>query len=283
MSDRAEAVDRGDVYELDELLGAYALDAVDADERHRVEDYLAINPRAAVEVQDHREVATMLAFTGMDAPDHLWAKIQRELDDAPPRPGPELARVLSGAETAGVTVAEVPPPDVSGSDTAQSGTVVSFEDASRRRRHRLASIGPWVASVAAAAVIAVVAIGIVDRAEAPGDPLAAAIDEARADRDSLVTELVSEASDSTAEAIVDQDGHGYLDATDLPTLPAGQTYQLWGVIGDDVISLGILGPNPELETFTIEGDVAALAVTIEQSPGVIADGNPEGAFVGAFA
>jgi hypothetical protein len=37
-----------------------------------------------------------------------------------------------------------------------------------------------------------------------------------------------------------------------------------------------------LETFTVEGSVAALAVTIEQSPGVVADGNPEGAFVGEF-
>ena len=64
MSDNmADADDRGDAYDLDELLGAYALDAVDDDERARVEDYLSINPKAAEEVRQHREVATMLAFT----------------------------------------------------------------------------------------------------------------------------------------------------------------------------------------------------------------------------
>ena len=41
----------GDTYELDELLGAYALDAVDDDERRRVDDYLEVNPRASAEVQ----------------------------------------------------------------------------------------------------------------------------------------------------------------------------------------------------------------------------------------
>ena len=32
----------GDTYDLDELLGAYALDAVDPDERRRVDDYLEV-------------------------------------------------------------------------------------------------------------------------------------------------------------------------------------------------------------------------------------------------
>jgi anti-sigma-K factor RskA len=72
-------------------------------------------------------------------------------------------------------------------------------------------------------------------------------------------------------------------ARDLPTLPQGHTYQLWGVVENgDVISLGIFGPNPEIETFTVEGTVDALAITIEQYPGVIRDGNPDGAFVGTF-
>jgi anti-sigma-K factor RskA len=72
-------------------------------------------------------------------------------------------------------------------------------------------------------------------------------------------------------------------AQDLPTLPDDQTYQLWGIVdGGQVISLGIFGPNPELETFTVESPVSALAITIEQFPGVVSDGNPDGAFVGAF-
>ena len=249
MDDTAGA--SGDAYELDELLGAYALDAVDADERRRVEDYLEVSPRASAEVQVHREVATMLAFTGMDAPDDLWGRISDEIGELAPPPGPELAKVMS------------------------------FDERSKRRR--ISTIAPWLMSAAAAAVIVFVAIGLADSADAPNEPLANAVELARADRDSLTTTLVAEGSDASAEAIIDQDGHGYMLARDLPTLPDGQTYQLWGVVeGGDVISLGIFGPNPELETFTVEGAVEALAITIEQHPGVISNGNPVGAFVGTF-
>jgi anti-sigma factor RsiW len=248
-----------DTYELDELLGAYALDAVDPDERRRVEDYLAVNPRAAAEVQEHREVATMLAFTGMDAPEDLWSRIERELEESPPSPGPELAKVLA-----------------LDADRPESGRSASG------RRRRLASIGPWVATAAAAAVIAVVAIGVVDRGGGPSDPLEQAYVEARADRDSGSATLVAEGQVAVAEAVIDQDGHGFVDASALPMLADGKTYQLWGVVAStgDAISLGIFGPNPEIEPFTTESSLSALALTIEDHPGVISDGNQDGWYVG---
>ena len=247
--------DLPDSHDLDELLGAYALDAVSPEEADRVEDYLAINPKAAAEVREHREVATMLAFTGMDAPEGLWSRIEQELDAPAPVPGPELARVMS------------------------------IEDAPSRRR--FATVAPWIASAAAAAIIAVVAIGIADRATAPTDPLVAAYEAADEDRDSAKATLVAEGSSFEAVAVIDQDGHGYVRAGELPALGADQTYQLWGVVdtGADepnVISLGIFGPNPELETFTTETPVVALAITIEDAPGVISDGNPEGIYVGTI-
>jgi anti-sigma-K factor RskA len=238
--------------ELDELLGAYALDAVDADEARLVEEYLLTNPRAAAEVQQHREVATMLAFTGADAPSGLWDRIEQALEEPAPTPGPELARVMS------------------------------IEQPRRTGARRFA---PLLAA-AAAVVLAVAGTVVVLNRDGGGTaPLTEAYEQALADRDSQVATLVSTTTpDATAQGVVDQDGRGFLDARSLPTLPSGETYQLWGVMADtsDVISLGILGPSPELETFTVEGSVAALAVTIEQSPGVVADGNPEGAFVGEF-
>ena len=251
-----DVTNSGDVYELDELLGAYALDAVSSEEARRVEDYLAINPKAAAEVREHREVATMLAFTGMDAPEGLWSRIEQELDAPAPAPGPELAKVMS------------------------------IDDAPRKRR--LASIAPWVASAAAAAIVAVVAIGIADRATAPTDPLVAAFEEAEADRDSTRATLVAEGSTFEATAVIDQDGHGFVRAGELPALTDDRTYQLWGVVDTgsgepDVISLGIFGPNPELETFTTESPVVALAITIEEAPGVVSNGNPEGIYVGTVS
>jgi anti-sigma-K factor RskA len=249
-----------DVHGLDDLLGAYALDAVDDDERRRVESYLAINPRAAAEVREHREVATMLAFNGMDAPEGLWSRIEEEIGSTTlaPEPGPELAKVMA-----------FPPP--------------TSETSSTRRGRNWAAATPWALGVAAASLLLVAVMGVVSlRTDNAGDPIESAYNSALDDRDSVTAELVADGSSATARGVIDEDGHGYLLATDLPTLPAEQTYQLWGVLGDsgDVVSIGILGPNPELETFTIEGRVDALAITIEQAPGVISNGNPDGAYVG---
>ena len=262
MSDNMTHADnRGDSYDLDELLGAYALDAVDDDERARVEDYLAINPKAAEEVRQHREVATMLAFTGMDAPEGIWSKIENEIEAPAPAPGPELAKVFAFDRP------------------AEPAAPITTDSSPRRMQ-------TWLLGAAAAVALLVAGAVLVTsvRTDTGGDPLADALAAAEADRDSIRTELVADGSDAVAIGVIDQDGHGYLDAGELPQLDADQTYQLWGVIAEngDVVSLGILGSQPELETFSIESDVAALAVTIEQSPGVISDGNPDGAFVGTF-
>lgn len=277
MSDNMTDVDRnGDAYDLDELLGAYALDAVDDDERARVEDYLAINPRAAEEVRQHREVATMLAFTGMDAPDGVWARIENEIEASAPEPGPELAKVF--ALEAPDSTKVVGAPETPAAPTSPV-TDLTAERASRRAPMWLLGAAAAVALFVAGAVLVA---GLSD--DSTGNPLRDAYAAAEADRDSVRTELVAEGSDAVAVGLIDQDGHGYLDASTLPPLESGLTYQLWGVIAEngDVVSLGILGSTPELETFTVESEVAALAVTIEQSPGVISDGNPDGAFVGTF-
>src|SRR5205814_1949498 len=50
--------------EIEELLGAYALDAVDTDERDLVDAHLAGCPRCASEVAGYRETAAMLAAHG---------------------------------------------------------------------------------------------------------------------------------------------------------------------------------------------------------------------------
>jgi anti-sigma factor RsiW len=224
----------------EELLGAYALDAVSDEERRLVEQYLETNPRAAAELQQHREVAALIAFTGSPAPDGLWARIAGELDERAPAPGPELARVLPMA--------------------------------GRRR--------PWVArtlSLAAAAAAAAIFAVVLVRATEPDsarNPIAQAIEDAREDRDSRVSALRSPDGTLEVEAIVDQDGHGYLVAGSLPALPPDRSYQLWGVIDDEVISLGVLGNNPENETFSADGSLTALAITEEVAGGVTSSNNP---------
>lgn len=257
--------------ELDALLGAYALDAVDETERRRVEDYLRINPKAAAEVRAHREVASMLAFTGADAPDGVWAKIADVIDADAPAPSGELAEVFAlDPATRRTSAPEVPPIAATGST----------------ERTRRGNTGWWFGA-AAAVLLAVAGFVVVNSSTDSGsnDPIAAAFERATDGRGSVQGDLVAENIDETAFGVIDRDGHGYLDASNLPRLDSDQTYQLWGVLADngDVVSLGILGGDPELETFTVVGEVDALAITIEAAPGVISDGNPDGAYVGALS
>jgi anti-sigma-K factor RskA len=222
---------------LDELLGAYALDAVDDLERRRLDEYLAANPAARRELDEHRTVAALLASGAEAPPDGLWDRIARSLDDAAPAPGPRLAGVL-------------PPP--------------------RRRWGR-------VLGAAAAAVVAVVAAVAITAAVAgddagPGttDALAAAYDDAQQAPGSRRATLVGEDQPFTADAVVLADGTGFLAADALPVLPETETWQLWGVYGDDdVISLGVLGNRPGLQTFSAHDGVLTLVVTREQAGGVV--------------
>jgi len=71
-------------HDLQELLGAFALDAVDDDERDVIEAHLAGCPRCRAEVAGHRETAALLAHTGDRAPDGVWDRIAEALDEAPP-------------------------------------------------------------------------------------------------------------------------------------------------------------------------------------------------------
>src|SRR5437870_7042409 len=69
---------------IEELLGAYALDAVDNDEREVIEAHLVDCPRCRAEVADDREVAAFLGHTGGSAPTGVWDRIAASLEEAPP-------------------------------------------------------------------------------------------------------------------------------------------------------------------------------------------------------
>jgi anti-sigma-K factor RskA len=222
--------------DIEELLGAYALDAVDDDERRVVEAYLVTNPRARAEVDQHREVATLLAFGGADAPEGLWDKIVLSLEEPgveAPVPGPQLAKVLPARR-----------PD--------------------RRRW-------WFGALAAAALVAVVALSVaLVRKDDGGTSLASAYTSAKADPANK-TVLLTTNGTTRATAVLEPSGRAFLDPTSLPALASDRTYQLWGVLPDStIVSLGVLGPTPGLTMFGVSGTVQALAITEEQAGGVVA-------------
>ncbi len=277
--------------EIRSLLGVYALDAVDNLERERVEDHLTTCLACSAEVADHREAAASLAFAGGDAPAGLWDRIAAELhlDDTSSAPS-ELAALsrepAAPSSPPPAPVLSVPVPDetelegpaprrrtsgdrtVGGSTdrplTPGDPTIISLD--SRRRRPR------WFApALAAAAVVAAVAIGIavgrsgVDQTQTASTELLA--EQAISANGSRVAAL--DGDGPSIRAVVEPSGTGYVFADSLPALPADQTYQLWGVRGDTVVSLGVFGPNPGVVAFTAAPDTEALAITAEVAGGVV--------------
>ena len=240
--------------EIEELLGAYALDAGDADEREQIEDALRDHPEWRDEVTAHLEVAALLAHTGAPAPEGLWDRIAGALEEAPPA----------------LRLAVLPPADLPPADRAPE--VARLEE--RRRRSRV----PVVLGAVAATVIVFLGVVVVrqeqrlDRQEE--ELLAPTVDElassALADPDSAEAILESEDGSLAAKAVVAPDGSGYLLGGELPELPADRTYQLWGITNaGTIVSLGVFGPTPQTSTFHVDGEVTTLALTDEVEGGVV--------------
>lgn len=242
--------------EIADLLGAYALDAVDADEAAAVEAHLSVCPRCAAEVADHREVAAMLAHSGAPAPEGLWTRISASLEEAPPEMDLSLPR-------------PGPPP----------GDVV---DLAERRNRRVPRWLPGAAVAAALVVVALVA-GLVigddgssdDRSEQVASPdLEDVARRVMNEPDAVRVVLTSPDGDLEAPAAIDVDGSGYLMGNTLPALDDSQTYQLWGISGDLVVSLGVLGASPGVVSFHVDEGIEALAITQEVAGGVVSSENP---------
>src|ERR1700728_4137814 len=87
---------------IEELLGAYALDAVDPDEARQVELHLQTCPRCREEVRSHREVVGLLANAGHEAPAGVWDRVVAGIHD----PAAESAVPILRAVRPGGGVAE---------------------------------------------------------------------------------------------------------------------------------------------------------------------------------
>jgi anti-sigma-K factor RskA len=240
--------------EIEELLGAYALDAVEIDERTLVEDHLRDCARCRAEVQEHREVAALLAHSGEDAPAGLWDRIAENLEAAPPPPA--MPALFSAPVAA----------------TRRSAT-----------RTWATRAGGGLMAVAASIVIALLAFQVQDLNEqisrVESDLAVAAVqrgyESAVAADDSVVVELASADGALDAKAVLSSDGTGYLRGGSLPRLPDDRTYQLWGVTRDlEAVSLGVFGSDPNYAAFSISGEFIQLAITEEAAPGVIASEQP---------
>jgi anti-sigma factor RsiW len=229
---------------LDELLGAYAVDALDDQERAEVEAYLAANPDARAEANRLGFAVEALAASESDptVPPGAWSRIQAALTSREPGQLPPL---------------ELP--------REPAAPVVPIEHTGRRRR--LAA----VVLAAAAALVVGLAIGAIvanerSSSQASVESLADAAARNPSSRSATLT-----GTGAPVHVVVDPNGHGYLFAGDLAALPDGRTYQLWSLDGASPVSLGVLGADPGVVAFTA-GGTTKLAITDEPAPGAVAPG-----------
>ncbi len=244
---------------IEELLGVYALDAVDDDERRLVEDHLSRCSFCRNEVEEHREVAALLAGEVVEAPQHVWDGIISKINATGPLE--ELAPVLSLEEK----------------------RKAPFLTATRR-------VATVAAAVAAAVVIGLSA-GLVTQSQRIGDltseiteqdrqltalaatlaadPLEQAVAAALADPAAQIASLTAEGSNQTTMIVMLPDGTGYVYQSNLDALRTDATYQLWAVVDDKVISAGVLGHQPVLVPFHIDPNgLQGFVITQEAAGGV---------------
>lgn len=270
-----------------ELLGAFALDAVDAYERELVEQHLGQCPRCQLEVDQLLEVGAAIGSSSELPPEALWGRIAAEL-------GERVGEVAASADAERMTrragaltgVIELPPPaprQPDGPDrprrTVRQGRRRSASrHGAGRSRWVVAGVGAAAACAAIAAVFGVNwsnADGRVSQLQAAlarqGD--GAAVEAALDSPGHRVVELQSTTGAQLAALVVRRNGNGYFLWTRMQALPEDETYQLWAEIADQPISLGLLGSKPGLgDAFSLGSSVheaKELLVTVEPSGGVV--------------
>jgi len=238
-----------------ELLGVYALDALDADEREAVESHASECGACQAEISQHREVAAFLAPGWTQAPPGLWDRIAESLEETPPP----------------LTMPTAPAPPIA--------PVVPINRPSRRSR-ALTAVAAMVA-VAAVAVVAVLGLKLVDdgrridnlKQQAAGTEFDRTVKAALADPSARRVNLQRADGGVGAEAVMLPDGTGYLTNARLAQLPPDRTYQLWALVGTSRISVGVLGSKVGSAGFRAPSNASGFALTTEDAGGVVVSTN----------
>jgi hypothetical protein len=261
--------------ELQELLGAYALDAVEPELASAIEVHLRHCARCAQEVSEHLEVAGLLANSGGAAPADIWESIDDQLGETRPPAWEQLARRLD--------VPGEPRTAASVDGSANDDWSSPVRGAPLRRRR---AIRGALAVLAAAVVVVAVVLGVQvgnlhhqldqSRSSSLAQAEQAALASPGTRQIRLTPPTGSGKVATTAVTVVLADsGAGFVVTHDLPALPREKTYQLWAVTGEQKISLGLLGSHPEIASFSVASNlpVDAFAITAEHAGGAVQTAN----------
>jgi anti-sigma-K factor RskA len=227
--------------EIEELLGVYALDALDDDERQEVEEHLPSCPRCRAELAAHREVAAMLgnavAESPTAAPDGLWDRISSSLLDEPP-------------------------------------ALVPFRRPSLSRR--LALIVP-IGAVAAALIVVVALLAVkVGNLDNKVTTLGSrgGVSSVLLNPKHQTVELTSAKHPGWRATVILLNGDGYIINPSMPAISRSETFQLWALSRGKVVSLGVLGARPNGVQIRVEPTMTLLMINVEPLGGTPAPTTP---------
>ena len=271
------------------LSGAYAVDAVDADERVAFEQHLAVCSQCREEVASLRAAATQLAgMTETAPPARLRASVLREISAIRPLP-PVVDRPLqlgqpaqvptpvaappaaATAQTTPVTAPKEsvnPPLEVPEAAPTEAAAVTPADEVGARRARRLAAPARWIIGAAAAALLAV---GLIwqpwQQSSTPLDATQRVIAAADAQRfaktlDGARATIVRSASLGKAVIIADN----------MPAAPAGHVYEVWLQHKDgSMVKAGLMPEGSQKQvSMVLDGDAAqavGAGITVEPAGG----------------
>ncbi len=224
------------------LSGAYAVDALDEDERTQFEQHLEVCPECRAEVQSFSETAALLAETGAETP-------PPSLRDS----------VLSGIGS----IRPLPPRTTPATAPADPASAPAPVRALRRRTF------PMLVAASVALILLAVGGGLVYRANHGGSSTTNLAEQIMQAPDAVkVTEPIGGGGTLTLVSSASLK-RAVLVGSDVPAPRAGTTYQMWlQQPGQGMVSAGLM-PDAEHPT-VLAGDAAtaeAAAVSVEPETG----------------
>jgi anti-sigma-K factor RskA len=232
----------------EDLKDAYVLDALPEEERRSFEEFLAAHPERQAEIEELGAVAGLLAFSpeGMEPPPELRERIMEVVEaEAPPRRqwrGPVLARLADFIGAGGLAFG------------AAALLVIGLLSWNLVLRSQVDDLK-----------------GQVQNSQSQVDDLQAQVRDAQAQQTQTVQlSVTSTTSGADAEVASISENRIVLVADDLPTIPKGQTCQIWVIKGDVPEPSGLFQPGSTetaapITTPIKKGDT--IAVTVEPAGG----------------
>ncbi|HEU4755083.1 MAG TPA: anti-sigma factor [Agromyces sp.] len=275
----------------DELLAAYALDAVTDEEREIVERRLAESAEARAEVEAYREAAGRLAetTTPVAPPPSLKASVFDRLDDAPQVGRPDGAAQdapvadtpsapdepagdarFTSIESLFPPAAEPLAPDASAADAvAPEGAPAGPAERAARRRWFQRPVAIAASAAAAVLLIAGAIVGL-NWGGPAGWGAQRDVQAIAAAPDAQTATVTAEGGGDITLVWSEQLGRSAVQAAGLPDVGDDRTYELWYIDADGATPAGTFEPARGAAYVVLDGEFEPgllVGITVEPSGG----------------